>query len=367
MSWALTRADKNIDQLQSKQGLEKLPEWLSQQRAPTLKQLEKFAKAVYVPLGYLFLPEPPVEELPLTFFRSAQNPRQRPSLSLYQTVQKLKQRQDWLVDFKKDQGHDALDFVGAFTTNSNVHTAAQNLYNILKIPRAWYWEIPNREASLKYLIEKVEAAGIFTTFSGVVNANNKRPIDRNEFRGFALVNEYAPFVFVNSNDAKSAQIFTLMHEVAHILVGASTGTDLYRLLPTEDPIEQFCDDVASEFLVPTDEFVASWQQTENFNSLSRKFKVSTLLLAKKAMRFELISIERYLEHYREVMAYWQTVKNSSESTSGNYYYTKVRRVGAQFARYVDSAVKSDQLLYRDAYQLLNMKGDSYQRLVTEFI
>ena len=369
VEWAITRADTDLESLKVKQPLGKIEQWLTKEGAPTLKQLEYFAKTVHIPLGYLFLNEPPKETLPLTFFRSPNNPKKKFSLGLYETVQNIRERQEWLTDYKKDQGHDVLSYIGTASLDDDIRKTAQRLYKILQIPRAWYWELRTREESLAYLIEKIEKAGIFTSFSGVVNGNTHWPIDREEFRGFALVNEYAPFVFVNANDAQSAQIFTLIHEVVHVLVGASAGTDLFQLLPTQDPLEQFCDAVAAEFLVPSYEFLQEWTKTKNFERLSRKFKISTLLLAKKAKDLDLISNEVYLDHYTEVIRKWQELKSSDnkEKTGGNYYYTTVRRVGAQFIRYVESAVKSDQLLYRDAYQMLRMKGDSYNRLVNEYI
>ncbi|WP_099572159.1 ImmA/IrrE family metallo-endopeptidase [Maribacter sp. 4U21] len=206
-----------------------------------------------------------------------------------------------------------------------------------------------------------------TSFSGTVGGNTHRPISREEFRGFALVDNYAPFIFINSNDAKAAQLFTLIHELAHIWPVVSSGTDMYNLLPANNPLEKLCDRVAAEFLVPASIFAEQWSTTKNFNVLRRFFKVSTLVLARRALDLELISKSDYLEHYNQVIGFWRSKKDDSENGGGHYYYTTRRRVGAQFARYVDSAVKRDKLLYRDAYQLMNLKGSSYNRLMTEFL
>lgn len=78
--------------------------------------------------------------------------------------------------------------------------------------------------------------GVFVVMNGVVNNNNKRKLDVTEFRGFVLHDEYAPFVFINNNDAVSGKIFTLIHEIARILLGKTASFDLRHLQPADDDI-----------------------------------------------------------------------------------------------------------------------------------
>ncbi|WP_099572158.1 hypothetical protein [Maribacter sp. 4U21] len=117
--WAANRANNSIDSLSEK--FPKLPQWLNKTWLPTLKQLENFAKSVYVPFGYLFLSEPPIEDLPIAFFRSNNNLKEEHSLNLYQTVQLVKERQDWLKEFLEEIDHDPLPFVNSFSINSDIH------------------------------------------------------------------------------------------------------------------------------------------------------------------------------------------------------------------------------------------------------
>lgn len=87
-------------------------------------------------------------------------------------------------------------------------------------------------------------------FNGVVENNSHRKISVYECRGFVLVDEMAPFMFINNADWKSAQMFSIVHELAHIWTGHSAGFDFRRLQPADDPIEKLCDQIAAEFLVP---------------------------------------------------------------------------------------------------------------------
>lgn len=362
--WATNRASTDVDSITEK--FPKFPQWLNKTRLPTLKQLESFAKSVYVPFGYLFLTEPPKEDLPITFFRSGTYLKAEYSLGLFQTIQLVKERQDWLKEYLEEIESEPLPFVNSYTIDSSSEDIVGSIRSTLGLSVDWFLDVDKDEV-LPFLINSIENAGIMTSFSGTVGGNTHRPISREEFRGFALVDRFAPFVFVNSNDAKAAQLFTLIHELAHIWLGVSSGTDMKNLLPANNPLEKLCDKVAGEFLVPISMFEEQWKITKNFKVLRRYFKVSTLVLARRALDLEFISKSEYLIHYEEVISFWKEKKEDIEGGRGHFYYTARRRVGAQFARYVDSAVKRDKLLYRDAYQLLNLKGTSYNRLMTEFV
>ena len=95
---------------------------------PTLTQLEDFAHFTHVPIGYLFLHEPPVERVPIPDFRSIGMPHfDRPSPDLLEMVYTCQQRQEWYRDFARTTGEAPLAFVGSAQVTQNVVTTAASI------------------------------------------------------------------------------------------------------------------------------------------------------------------------------------------------------------------------------------------------
>ncbi|MBU1370067.1 MAG: ImmA/IrrE family metallo-endopeptidase, partial [Bacteroidetes bacterium] len=256
LTWAITRAGYDMPAFAEK--FPKILEWLEGQKKPTVKQLEAFSKKVYLPFGYLFLPQPPQERLPIPFFRTNGNQVDQISINVYDAILLLQQRQDWLKNYLIDNDFQPLSYVGKFRNNNNVNAIVADMRQTLQLPENWASQFKNWQEAQDHLIIHIEDKGIITTFNGIVENNTHRPIPVDECRGFVLVDEYAPFMFVNNSDFKSAQMFTIVHELAHIWTGHSAGFDFRRLQPASDPIEILCDKVAAEFLVPAFEFNEVW-------------------------------------------------------------------------------------------------------------
>ena len=118
------------------------------------------------------------------------------------------------------------------------------------------------QAFLKLLIQKSEALGIWVLCNGIVGNNTHRTLDVEDFRGFAIADPVCPLVFINNKDAKAAQIFTLVHELAHIWIGQNGISDvgLENDLELEHgEVEAFCNQVAAEVLVPAHVLQDRWQ------------------------------------------------------------------------------------------------------------
>src|SRR5207248_3353026 len=114
------------------------------------------------------------------------------------------------------------------------------------------------EVMLSQRIGAVEEAGILVMRSGIVGSNTRRTLLISEFRGFALSDQYAPIIFINAADAKSAQMFTLAHELVHIWLGVFGVSNLTHTRPSKSEIEQFCNAVAAELLVPLERLKEIW-------------------------------------------------------------------------------------------------------------
>jgi len=197
----------------------------------------------------------------------------------------------------------------------------------------------------------------------VVENNTSRPIAVDECRGFVLVDEVAPFMFVNNADGKAAQMFTIVHELAHIWTGQSAGFDFRTLQPADDPNERLCDQVAAEFLVPETAFTEIWNEYRNTKQVSRHFKVSEIVIARRALDMGFISKADFFAFYNE---YHNREFAKKQSPGGDFYATARKRLSVTFATHVHQAVKTGQLLYRDAYKLTSMKGDTFNTFFTKY-
>lgn len=340
----------------------KLRKWLEGKDYPTINQLEKFSKATHIPFGYFFLDTLPEIILSIPFFRTnKEEPPAYLSLELKDTVNILEQRQTWLREYLIQMGYEPLTFVASESTKSNVRDVAEKIRIILGLNKNWASEFSNWEIALRSLINRAEEAGINVVENGVVGNNTRRKLNPVEFRGFVLVDKYAPFVFINGTDFKAAKMFTLAHELAHIWLGSSAAFDLRQLQPADEPVEQYCNKVAAEFLVPEASLKSEWnnfkRQDNPYQAIARFFKVSEIVCVRRLLDLELISRQQFFEYYK---AYSEGVRKKNEADGGNFYATQAYRIGEQFARRVIQAAKEGSLLYREAYKLTGLNGRTFQ-------
>jgi Zn-dependent peptidase ImmA (M78 family) len=362
LTWAIARAGFELGDF-----IDKFPnvgEWLKGKKMPTLKQLEKFSHLVHLPFGYLFLDNPPQEQLSFPFFRTGQGQTATVSLNIYDTILLLQKRQDWLVEYLIENEARPLNFVGQFQGSNDIVAIVDSIRQNLGLDSTWASYHRNWTEALDFLSSRVEEAGIILTFNSVVENNNHRSIEVEECRGFVLVDPYAPFMFINSADGKAAQLFTIAHELAHIWIGKSAGFDMQQLLPADDPTELICDKIAAEFLVPASEFTKHWPQNPNIDGLAKIFKVSPVVIARRALDLQAITKEVFFKWYNEYQVALK-VKKDATTGGGDFYATQKKRLGLRYASIVDRAVKEGQLLYRDAYRLTGLRGDTYQNFVTK--
>lgn len=364
IEWAIIRNGNSLEDFYAQNPM--VESWIKGEKFPTVKQLENFTHKVHVPFGYMFLPQPPNETIPLSFFRTGKNSTNKVSLNVFHTVQIIQDRQNWLTEYLKELNFPELEFVGKFNIKDNYIDIVNDIRNMLKLELDWASKHNKWEEALDYLTLKIEEAGIIVTYNGIVGNNTHRVIDVNECRGFVLVNKKAPFLFINSADAKAAQMFTIIHELAHVWLGKSAGFDNANLLPADDPLELLCDKVAAELLVPEIYFIKKWETSQNFNYLSRIFKVSPIVIGRRALDLKLITFPRFMQFYNEYMNEIKERKDR-QSSGGDFYATTKKRISLRFAAFVNNAVKENKLLYRDAYKLTNMKGETYNKFINEFL
>src|SRR6266436_2484069 len=284
LRWARKRAGFELGELA--QRFPQLPAWERSETRPTLKQIERFAKATYTPVGFLFLQEPPIERIPIPDFRTVGNERiDHPSPDLLDTVYICQQRQEWYRDFARSEGEESVPFVGSAHLTDDVEAAAATMRRALGFDVEERRQMPTWTDALRRFIELADALGVLVMVNGVVGSNNYRKLDPDEFRGFALSDNFAPVVFINGADTKSAQMFTLAHELAHLWLGESALSDTEPASAPTHRVENWCNRVAAELLVPLAVFRNVYQRGEDLQQalprLAKHFKVSTLVILRR--------------------------------------------------------------------------------------
>ena len=370
LRWARERAAYEEAEIANKIGVkrERVVEWEENGKI-SLAQIDKLAQHTYTPLGFLYLPTPPInlDELTIPDFRTIDGrASQKPSPNLLETVHAMQRRQAWMREEWLRDGVEALPFVGSFSLENRPDEVAHAMKKTLGLSGNWAAEHGTWEAALRYLVKCFESAGVLTMFNGVVGNNTHRKLDPEEFQGFALIDEYVPLVFVNGADYKAAQMFTVAHELAHIFIAKSGLSKFKNLLSIENKIERFCDQVAAEFLVPRKELGVlldgGLALPEQCQKIARHFKVSTIVAARRMLDVELIDLDTFFNFYNE----WKKEtdrRKKQEGRGGNFWNTQNVRIGHPFGVAIWRAVSEGRLFYRDAYSLTGLKGGTFDKFM----
>jgi len=353
LHWARERARLSIFELAD--GLpvkpEKLQAWEAGQAFPTFRQAQKLATLTRVPFGFLFLHEPPQETLPIPDLRTiGSDPITNPSIDLLDTIRQAMNKQAWYVEYLKEHDQSPLSFVGKFTVDTPIGEVVSNIRQELS-----FGKVVDRGSWEEYfgrLIDSAEQAGILVMRSGIVGNNTHRKLNIGEFRGFAISDAIAPLIFVNSADAPTARLFTLVHELAHLWIGSSGISNLDVINARVE--ERFCNAVAGEFLVPEELFHQHWKTEQDWHlsiaELAAVFHVSKLVIARRARDLGKITLKDYADYYRDELDNFR----KREGAGGDYYRTAGAKNSERFSRAVVTEAFSGRLLLRDAGKLLGV-------------
>lgn len=355
--WACERAGH--DPAHFAKSIPQLTKWIAGEIQPTLNQLENLANRTHTPLGYLFLPEPPDERLPVSDYRTLTGTApKRPSPELLDTLYTMLRRQDWLRDWLIEDGEEPLGFVNSAQLSDDPIAVAAAIRIELGLESSWAAQMRSWQQALRRLRTLIEKRRVMAVVNGVVGNSTGRKLNVDEFRGFALVDPYAPLIFVNGADAKSAQIFTLAHELAHIWLGAGGLSGFEALNPIGSDVETWCNRVAAEFLVPEKQLKNQWiefkDDPQRFELLARVFKVSPIVTARRALDLTLVEHDTFKEFYHNYVN--REFRNAKKASGGSFYNNQNTRVGKMFATRVIRAAKEGRIGYTNAYALTGM-GD----------
>ena len=356
LEWAISRSGRSEQELEK--SFHQLPAWRSGEKKPTFKQLEKLAQATRTPIGFFFLPAPPTEKIPIPDLRTLSNRGVRqPSADLLETIYQCQQRQTWYEDYARANGHSPLSFVGsAKLSNSPVQVAGlirQHLHFEIECRvnlRTW-------EEGLRHFASLIEDAGIMVMVNGIVGCNTSRKLDPEEFRGFALSHPLAPLIFVNGADSKSAQMFTLAHELAHLWLGESALSDAAPSVMQGPATEQWCNHVAAELLLPLALVPTQVSDDRLFDltrELSKKFKVSTFVVLRRLLDSGALGRAQFWAAYNAEKERLEALSREKES-GGQFYPTHANRLGRTFGLAIACDAFEGRTSFTEAISLMAVK------------
>ncbi len=371
LRWARQRSGLSVTALANRANLKqnKLAAWEDGSEKPTIRQAQHIAGALHVPFGYFFLSEPPDDSLPLHDFRTVPAaPSTKPSAVLVDLVNDVLFKHSWYRDFLEEEQRPPLPFVARFGPTDPVDKVAEHIQRTIGNLPETRQESNSWDEFLRRFCRRLESLGILVMRSGVVGGNPHRKLDVREFRGFAIADKIAPLIFVNGRDARAAQAFTVAHELAHIWIGASgISNESLTVLNPDVEIERFCNGVAAEVLVPTGEFKATWSRADldtNLNACTRRFRVSSLVILRRAFDLRAISEKEFRERYAHEER--RFLDQEEEQEGGNFFPTLLARNSARLTAAVLESLGDGRTLHREAAQLLNVKVPTLQK-VAEFI
>lgn len=321
----------------------------------TPAQAEKLARLTGVPFGFLFLPSPPSLRRP-----SVPDLRQTPdaaplSRDFLEVWDDVSRRQQWYRDRLIELDAAPLPFVGRFKdpASREADTIARDITEVLGLGPKIRATTRSADEYFTVVADRAEAAGVLVMKSGIVKSNTRRPLSASEFRGFAIVDPLVPVVFVNGRDAAVASVFTLVHELAHVWLGESGVSDLAA--PAAKGIERVCNQVAAEVLVPKLEFLAQWRVQKDLGQIARLFRVSRLVIARRALDLDFIDAGTY-----EAVAL--ATYPPARERGGSAYRTIPTRNSKRLTSALVSSALSGETLLRDAASLLAVRPDTVMEL-----
>lgn len=368
LKWARIRAGLTESQLAKKVAGPKassgvVKEWEASGQL-SYSHATKLANATHTPFGYLFLEAPPIEKAPIKDFRvKAGASSGSVSLDLLQTIYSCQIKQAWYRDFLIDNGIPKRGFVGRFNISDDIAFVAQNIRKTLKIVNRFKSLHSDRwNDTFKIYCQAVSEAGILLMRSGVVGNSNNRPLSVDEFRGFALSDDYAPLIFINTNDSDAAILFTLAHELAHIWIGDSALSNPDKTYSPSFETEIFCNAVAAELLVPLSTFSKLWNSALDLEHqlarLSRIYKVSRLVIIRRAFDAGYIPESMFRTFYdHEIKRYSQAESRRKASKEGGTFHNNVSaRSSELLCRAVIDSTIDGRTPYKEAFSLLGLNS-----------
>jgi Zn-dependent peptidase ImmA (M78 family) len=375
--WARETAGYELSEAANKLGLadgtgasanEKLAAYESGKKQPSRPLLLKMSKQYRRPLLAFYLEAPPRRANRGEDFRTlhrAIHPSENGMVDAL--VRRIKARQEVLREaLISEQDHEPLEFIGSYSLANGIAGLVEKIKAETRLDLTTYRSKPSQEQAFKYLRERIESIGIFSVLIGNLGSHHSN-LSSELFRGFAIADPIAPFVVINSQDAKAAWATTLLHEVAHLWLGQTglSGSSAER------QVERFCDSVASELLLPESELRDAFSKatlnsfeaaSDAIGKFASENKVSSTLVAFRLMNSGAISANLFgalSEYFFDVWkSYKDNRKKQSKETAGGPSYFVVKRMqnGAALMKASERLLRSNELSTTQAATVLGVRA-----------
>jgi Zn-dependent peptidase ImmA (M78 family) len=368
ISWALSQTSE--EKLGTKL-VDNIKHWLDGTKSPTFNQIEDFSKKSHIPLGYFFLQTPPIEQISLLEYRTLDSIQlTNPSRNLIDTIHDMEAVQEWMVNYRKEWNYDTISIVGSLKGITDISVIADTIRKDLGLNIEWYKDCRNPSEAFNKVRGLLEECGIVVMMNGIVGKNTHRALDVKEFRAFAMVNEWAPLIFINGADSAGGRLFSLFHELVHLWIGEN---DLYNDTKYSangiKPIEVTCNAVAGALMVPKTVFLEKWNNNTNddihekIKELARMFRCSSSVIARRALDNKKIDQNVYNMVIEDAIeAYIQT--KQEKSSGGDYYRVARSKLDGVFVRALCESVNSGRTSFTEAYRLTNTTSKTFSEVAS---
>lgn len=346
------------------------------EKEPSRTMLSNMARAYRRSLLTFYLPAPPQKGDRGEDFRTVVAERSiEADADVDALVRDLRARQSLVRAVLEDQEDvRPLAFIGSANMKEGVSALRKSIQQELGLSLAQFRMQKNAEQAFALLRAKAEQIGIFVLLVGNLGSHHSAiPVEA--FRGFAIADSIAPFVVINDGDAKAAWSFTLLHELAHLWLGA-TGVSGGR---PELQIERFCNDVAGEFLLPQSDVetinVAGLDmkaQIEVISEHATRWRVSRQMVAYGLYKAGRISLESWKALEAGIRALWMAERGREKELARmkkgegpSYYVVRRHRLGHAMLDFAHRSMDAGTLSPAKAAKVLGVKPRSVYPLLAD--
>ena len=286
-------------------------------------------------------------------------------------IRGIRARQSMLRAALEDEEEaEQLPFIGSKSMSDGVQDVVTSIRETLTLTLDEFRQAQSADEAFKKLRTAVESLGIYVVLAGNLGSYHTA-IELRTFRGFALSDPVAPFIVMNDQDARAAWSFTLLHELTHLWLGQTGVSGGYAELA----VEQFCNDVAGEYLLPGNELLtfelpAESELANSITEFANERNVSRSMVAYKLYRLRRVERNVWLRlstHFREEwLAGRETRREQSRNQEGgpNYYAVRRHRVGNALLSVVERMMRAGTLTTTKAGTILDVKAKNVQSLLS---